>query len=247
MIMWIIIILFAVMSVVLLAGKGGFLIAGYNTASPAEKARYDEKKLCRVMGAGMLVITLLLIGAAAQGENISNGYIAVLIVGIFAVTAAMMVLTNKVCRRKEAVVEEAAAGSSAKQKAVVRGSLIVAGVITAAVLFFLFTGEVKVTVTDQTLEIGASYWSDDAIELSQIRNISLVRELERGVRTNGIGSFKLAEGNFRNEDFGEYKLYTYTDAKQHIVLETEQGVVVLGLESEQATELLYQQLVDVLK
>lgn len=41
------------------AGKGAFLIAGYNTMSPAEKAEYDEKKLCRLMGHFMFVLALL--------------------------------------------------------------------------------------------------------------------------------------------------------------------------------------------
>ncbi len=37
-------------------GKGAFLIAGYNTASKAEKARYDEKTLCRFMGKLMFAL-----------------------------------------------------------------------------------------------------------------------------------------------------------------------------------------------
>ena len=41
---------FVVLGIVFLCGKGGFLIAGYNTASPEEKAQYDEKALCRAMG-----------------------------------------------------------------------------------------------------------------------------------------------------------------------------------------------------
>ncbi len=39
--------LFVLLGVILAFGKGAWLIAGYNTASPAEKAKYDEKKLCR--------------------------------------------------------------------------------------------------------------------------------------------------------------------------------------------------------
>jgi hypothetical protein len=31
-------------------GKGAFLIAGYNTLSASEKAKYDEKALCQFMG-----------------------------------------------------------------------------------------------------------------------------------------------------------------------------------------------------
>ncbi|MBE7017553.1 MAG: DUF3784 domain-containing protein [Ruminococcaceae bacterium] len=42
-----IIILFLVLGIVLWRGKGAWLIAGYNTSSKSEKARYDEKALCR--------------------------------------------------------------------------------------------------------------------------------------------------------------------------------------------------------
>lgn len=58
---------FLVLSVVFSRGKGTPLIAGYNTASPEEKARYDEKKLCRAMSRLMLVLALcwLVIAASA--------------------------------------------------------------------------------------------------------------------------------------------------------------------------------------
>lgn len=36
--------------ILFLSGHGAGLIAGYNTASEAERSRYDEKKLCRYMG-----------------------------------------------------------------------------------------------------------------------------------------------------------------------------------------------------
>lgn len=58
---------FLVLSVVFSRGKGTSLIAGYNTASPEEKARYDEKRLCRAMSRLMLVLALcwLVIAASA--------------------------------------------------------------------------------------------------------------------------------------------------------------------------------------
>ena len=53
--------------IVLCCGKGADLIAGYNTASPEERAKYDEKALCRATGVLVLVITgcveLLFLGA----------------------------------------------------------------------------------------------------------------------------------------------------------------------------------------
>ena len=52
--------LFAALSLLLLLGKGSWLIAGYNTAPREEKQRYDEKRLCRVTGVGMAVLSALL-------------------------------------------------------------------------------------------------------------------------------------------------------------------------------------------
>ncbi len=60
-VVWIAFIVFAVFSIVLLLGRGSWLISGYNTASKEEKAKYKEKKLCRVMGNGMAVIAVLIL------------------------------------------------------------------------------------------------------------------------------------------------------------------------------------------
>ena len=54
----IMIALFLVLGLIFSRGKGAFLIAGYNTASKAEKARYDEKALCRFMGKLMFAMAL---------------------------------------------------------------------------------------------------------------------------------------------------------------------------------------------
>lgn len=52
--------------ITLCCGKGGDSIAGYNKASPAERAKYDEKALCRGVGILLLIMMgcmeLLMIG-----------------------------------------------------------------------------------------------------------------------------------------------------------------------------------------
>ena len=50
------ILLFLLLGLVFFQGKGAFLIAGYNTSSEAEKAKYDEKALCRCMGKLMFAL-----------------------------------------------------------------------------------------------------------------------------------------------------------------------------------------------
>lgn len=39
--------IFVIMGIIFLFGKGGILIAGYNTASEADKSKYDIKRLNR--------------------------------------------------------------------------------------------------------------------------------------------------------------------------------------------------------
>ncbi|MDT2046637.1 DUF3784 domain-containing protein [Priestia flexa] len=41
---------FLILAFVLSKGKGGFLIAGYNTLPTEKKAEYDEVALCKFMG-----------------------------------------------------------------------------------------------------------------------------------------------------------------------------------------------------
>ena len=48
--------LFLVLGIIFAAGKGANLIAGYNTASPEEKAKTDEKKLLKAMSVLMFVL-----------------------------------------------------------------------------------------------------------------------------------------------------------------------------------------------
>lgn len=49
-------ILFLLLGIVFMRGKGAFLIAGYNTLSKKEKAKYDEKELCKFMGKSMFAL-----------------------------------------------------------------------------------------------------------------------------------------------------------------------------------------------
>lgn len=50
-------IILLIFTIVLLSGKGGFLVAGYNTLSKKEKLRYNGKKVSRIMGVLLAFIT----------------------------------------------------------------------------------------------------------------------------------------------------------------------------------------------
>ena len=58
---------FVLLGILFAFGKGSGLIAGYNTSSPDEKAKIDEKKLCRFMAKFMFVLAACWL-VAACGE-----------------------------------------------------------------------------------------------------------------------------------------------------------------------------------
>ena len=51
-------LIFIILAILFFCGKGSSLIAGYNTASKAERAKYDEKALCRAMGWLMVALAV---------------------------------------------------------------------------------------------------------------------------------------------------------------------------------------------
>lgn len=55
------IILFIIIGLFMLTGRGGFLIAGYNTLPAEQKAKYDEKRLCRFAGAVFIAEAMCLV------------------------------------------------------------------------------------------------------------------------------------------------------------------------------------------
>jgi hypothetical protein len=64
--------IFVLLGILFLNGKGSFLIAGYNTASPAEKEKIDEKKLCNYTGKLMFALAgcFLIIAASDLFDQI---------------------------------------------------------------------------------------------------------------------------------------------------------------------------------
>jgi hypothetical protein len=91
----------AVLSIILLAGKGSFLIAGYNTACKQEKERYDRKKLCRVMGTGFGIITIIMGVDLYYRFELPNSIQWLIPWGYFIVIGTIAVLGNTICKKDE--------------------------------------------------------------------------------------------------------------------------------------------------
>ena len=96
---WIPVVLLAVASALLLMGKGGFLIAGYNTANNDVKQKYNVKRLCRVVGGGTSVLTIIL-GVAAFYSF--EGFVVPWLIplGLLGTVAVIAILANTICYAK---------------------------------------------------------------------------------------------------------------------------------------------------
>ena len=76
-VLWVAFSFLLIISIVLISGQGEKLIAGYNTASKEEKSKYNTKKLCRVVGAGILIISIVchcFLGSNSDGLYCHNNF-----------------------------------------------------------------------------------------------------------------------------------------------------------------------------
>lgn len=60
-------LLFIGLGIYMLQGKGGWLIAGYNTMSKEDKEKYDEEALCKATGKLILAIAFTIALITAGG------------------------------------------------------------------------------------------------------------------------------------------------------------------------------------
>lgn len=98
-VLWIVSGVFLIISIVLISGHGENLIAGYNTASKEEKSRYNTKKLCRVVGAGLLIITLMILAMGIWETALPASFSTVFLLVTVTDCIVIIILANTICRR----------------------------------------------------------------------------------------------------------------------------------------------------
>lgn len=87
--MIVIVILFLLIGIYMLTGRGGFLIAGYNMLPEEQKQKYDEKRLCRFTG--VMVILAALYCALMEFTNMNEIYASI---GFVVITLTFVIVVN---------------------------------------------------------------------------------------------------------------------------------------------------------
>ena len=120
--------------------------------------------------------------------------------------------------------------------------LIVGILVLVAVL--MFTGTVDTVVEGDSLAITATYWDDISVNIADIESVEYHPEGIDGSREWGYGSPRLALGTFHNEELGIYTRYTYEQTEACILIRAENKWLVLNANGEEATQALYETILD---
>ncbi len=141
--------------------------------------------------------------------------------------------------KKEGIVYTEAPKSGV-EKIAVRTTAVIVLIILLGVVLLMFTGNIEVKCEDTALTVNSTYWTDVEINYSEIETVEYRKDLDVGVRTSGFGSARLSMGIFQNAEFGSYTLYSYTGAKEHIVLTSGKKTLVIGMSNTKETQAIYE-------
>ncbi|MCL2387428.1 MAG: DUF3784 domain-containing protein [Defluviitaleaceae bacterium] len=97
-----IIIMLVAMGITLLCGKGGSLLAGWNTMSEAEQAKYDKKVLFRFLGLMLILLAgvTALIPIGIYFDNLAIVFIAAAFMLVIPIAAVVYANSSKRFRSK---------------------------------------------------------------------------------------------------------------------------------------------------
>ena len=140
--------------------------------------------------------------------------------------------------------EKAAKGHRTMRNFMVAFIIVAVAIVIAVVALTMTGGHVDVSMDEDGLEVDATMMHED-IQYSDISHIELRDYLDYGVRVGGFGGSDISSGNFRNDEFGSYRLAVHNEVHSFIVVHrTDGSVVVFNLENEESTESFFEELSD---
>ncbi len=169
-------------------------------------------------------------------------------VGILVSAAALVVLVASPvlyswCYHKKQLREGTAAITPLpKNKTATRVGSVITAVTLILVGILMFVGDITVVPSETSFTIKASFSPDLTVAYDEIDTIEYRDYDDVGTRTYGYASARLLTGSFRNEEFGDYTRYTYTQCDACIVLTSDGKTLVLNTPDEESTKALYEAL-----
>ena len=123
---------------------------------------------------------------------------------------------------------------------------IILVIILAFIAWTITIGSVDADLEDDRVSIDATMMHEDVL-YDSITYVELRDDVSYGTKVGGLNNSKVLTGNFRNDEFGMYRLAVYNDVNQCIVIHTTEKTVVFNLDSDGKTRDMYNNLSDVLE
>lgn len=142
-------------------------------------------------------------------------------------------------KHRAAGIEYEQAFNSKGDKIAVRITQIIVPLILVGVAVLMFTGDIEVACGDTEFKIVASYMDDLTIRYEEVDSVEYRNSFDAGYREMGYGSPRLSMGTFKNDEFGRYTLYAYTNAETCVVLKRGDKVLVIAAETMEETKTIY--------
>lgn len=109
----------------------------------------------------------------------------------------------------------------------------------AFVAVLCFSGDVAVVFAENEFTVQADYYSDLTVDYEAVERIEYRETFDKGNRVNGFGSPRLSMGTFKNDEFGLYTIYAYTNCPSAVVMYSENGTLVLCGADDAATKAIF--------
>jgi hypothetical protein len=200
-----------------------WLIAGYNTASPEEKAKIDIVGLSHSMGMALFVagIALFLFGIGTWAGFALPGFLAMMLIPVM---LCVYLLWN---RQKYTVKAPEYSRETAIGMSLALGlSLLAIMVVLAAGLFYSSKPAI-ITATPQQIHISGIYGLTENMEnIQEISLLNTIPAIER--KNNGFGFGSVRKGKFRLQNWGEGKLYLISDTPPFIYIKTQNSYLLVN-------------------
>ncbi len=151
-------------------------------------------------------------------------------------------LHRTLTRTNDALIEEITNPVGTFSRNATRVTLVITVFLLIGIAWLMFSGSVEVQYGETSFTVEATYWDDLTVDYEAIDSVEYREDGVDGSRVGGYGSPRLALGNFRNEEFGNYTRYTYTQQKACVVLTSGERILVLNGSDDTATRAIYEEL-----
>ena len=229
------------LSIILLSGKGSWLIAGYNTMSKEQQNKYDRKKLTRATGMFLIITSIAIL---ALGFSLINAIIFLIVVSVSVIIT--IIYTNKFCLKSDSDNEvndltiDKEKGSLLNNKAIIGIGFAIIVVSLVGISMYFSSKPPVYDISNGTLVISTQYGMN--VNISEIKSIQLKNDLPViQLKINGLGLGSIQKGKF-SSDIGNVILYIDTSKPPFIYIKTTSELIILNDQSKSKTEALFDEL-----